>query len=148
MTKKSILTLSLLTLCLSMMAQTPKVVANSSFARGATMAFGRMTAYANGGALVKEKGFCYAETINPTIDDLKTSAKLNNNGDIYWLKDLKPATKYYMRAYAINEDNQVTYGENIKFYTIPMGEVNYSLRAASGTDATITNRITEAIDLA
>ena len=148
MTKKSILTLSLLTLCLSMMAQTPKVVANSSFARGATMAFGRMTAYANGGALVKEKGFCYAETINPTIDDLKTSAKLNNNGDIYWLKDLKPATKYYMRAYAINEDNQVTYGENIKFYTIPMGEVNYSLWAASGTDATITNRITEAIDLA
>lgn len=110
------------------------------------MAFGRMTAYANGGALVKEKGFCYAETPNPTIDNLKTTNTLYNNGDIYWLKDLKPATKYYMRAYAINEDNQITYGDVIKFYTIPMGQVQYSYWSDSGTDASINNRITNAID--
>ena len=147
MTKKVFfITLSLFTICLSLVAQTPKVTSNPAFARGATMAFGRMTAYANGGALVKEKGFCYAETPNPTIDNLKTTNTLYNNGDIYWLKDLKPATKYYMRAYAINEDNQITYGDVIKFYTIPMGQVQYSYWSDSGTDASINNRITNAID--
>ena len=147
MTKKVFfITLSLFTIWLSMVAQTPKVTSNPAFARGATMAFGRMTAYANGGALVKEKGFCYAETPNPTVADSKTTTKLKSEDDIYWLKDLKPSTKYYMRAYAVNEDNQITYGDVIKFYTIPMGQVQYSYWSASGTDAAINNRITNALD--
>ena len=147
MTKKVFfITLSLFTISLSLVAQTPKVISNPAFARGATMAFGRMTAYPNGGAQVKEKGFCYAETPNPTVDDSKTTTKIKSDDDIYWLKDLKPSTKYYMRAYAINEDNQITYGDVIKFYTIPMGQVQYSYWSASGTDATINNRITKAID--
>jgi hypothetical protein len=133
----------MLTVSLCAMATAPKVTTDKRFVRGATMAFGRMTAT---GANIKERGFCYAETAEPTIDDLKTTKTLSNHGTIYWLQELKPATKYYMRAYAINKDNEVGYGDVIKFYTIPMGQVTYGLWFPDGTSDEIRNRIKKAMD--
>ena len=106
------------------------------------MAFGRLTASGTG---IKERGFCYAETPNPTVDDMKTSKSLTNKGSIYWLQDLKPATKYYMRAYAINNSNEVGYGDVIKFYTIPKGTIGLDMRT-SGDDN--SNRIKAAAETA
>ena len=131
-------------LSLSAMATAPKVTTDKRFARGATMAFGRMTTT---GSSIKERGFCYAiDKSDPTVDDLKTTKTLYNQGLIYWLQDLQPATKYYMRAYAINSSGEVGYGEVIKFYTIPKGEIKLTMRDG-GDDATY-NRIKNAAQTA
>ena len=49
-------------------AQTPKVTTDTRFARGATMAFGRIkgSASANGGSAIQKRGFCLSETPEPT----------------------------------------------------------------------------------
>ena len=129
------------------MAQTPTVVTDTRFARGATMAFGRIkSTNANGGASIQKRGFCLAEHNNPTIDDVTNTATLTNNGIIYYFKDLKPATKYYMRAYATNKDGVTGYGDVIKFYTIPKGTIQLTMR--SGGDQATYNRIKEAAETA
>ena len=128
-------------------AQTPTVVTDTRFARGATMAFGRIkSTNANGGAAIQKRGFCLAEHNNPTIDDVTNTATLTNNGIIYYFKDLKPATKYYMRAYATNKDGVTGYGDVIKFYTIPKGTIQLTMR--SGGDQATYNRIKEAAETA
>lgn len=127
----------------------PTVKTDPRFARGATMAFGRLSVTANGAA-IKERGFCWAENPEPTIHDNRSSKTLSGstgsgvNGTIYWLQDLKPATKYYMRAYAITSGYQVAYGEAIKFYTIPKGQINLQMR--SGGDQATYNRIKKAAE--
>ena len=129
------------------MAQTPTVVTDTRFARGATMAFGRIkSTNANGGAAIQKRGFCLAEHNNPTIDDVINTATLTNNGIIYYFKDLKPATKYYMRAYATNQDGVTGYGDVVKFYTIPKGTIQLTMR--SGGDQATYNRIKEAAETA
>jgi DNA polymerase len=60
---------------------TPVVRTDTRFARGATMAFGRIKSVA--GEDLAERGFCYAEHSEPTCDDLCTTTVLSNNGDIY-----------------------------------------------------------------
>jgi hypothetical protein len=128
-------------------AQAPQVVTDTRFARGATMAFGRIkSATANGGAAIQKRGFCYAETPAPTVDDQTNQATLTNNGVIYWLKDLKPATRYYMRAYAVNKDGEVGYGDVIKFYTLPKGTIQLTMR--EGGDQATYKRIREAAEKA
>lgn len=134
-------------IALGAMAQTPNVTTDTRFVRGSTMAFGRLTYNANG-ATVKETGFCYSENPEPTTADGKHAKVLSNNGDIYWLKDLKPSTKYYMRAYLTTTSGTTVYGKPIKFYTIPMGNVGYSFWAADGTDEAIKTRCTNALDQA
>lgn len=126
------------------MAQTPKVTTDTRFVRGATMAFGRIkSSLANGGSAIVKRGFCYAEHADPTINDSLNQAELNNKGIIYWMKGLKPATKYYMRAYAMNMDSVVGYGDVIKFYTTPMGNVRFSYN--NGGNAEENKRINEAL---
>lgn len=119
--------------------QTITVTTNPRYARGATMAFGRMTVVGTG---ISERGFCWAETPNPTIDDNKTTKYLSKNGNIYWLQDLTPATMYYMRAYAISTTGEVYYGDVIKFCTIPKGTISYTIRSGGPDDAVA--RITQA----
>ena len=121
-------------------AQAPKVVTDTRYARGATMAFGRIkSSSANGGAAILKRGFCLSETPEPTVDDIVSTKQLSNNGVIYYFEDLKPATKYYMRAYATNKDSVTGYGDVIKFYTIPMGTIKLQMR--DGGDQTTYNRI-------
>lgn len=129
----------------------PTVKTGSRYLRGATMAFGRLT-ITNNGATIKERGFCWAETPEPTIFDNRSSKTLTSSntddfsGTVYWLKDLKPATKYYMRAYAITSGYQVAYGDVIKFYTIPKGTISLTVR--DGGDAATYNRIKSASESA
>ena len=54
-----------------------------------------------------------------------TAEYLNQAGRIYWLRDLKPATVYYMRAYAITKDYGVGYGDAIKVVTLPKGTIGH-----------------------
>ncbi len=123
---------------------TPKVTTDSRFVRGATWAFGRM-AVNNNGTTIREQGFCYSsQTTEPTISDGRSTRVLSNG--VYWLKGLQPATKYYMRAYAITTNGQVGYGEAVKFYTVPKGNVSYSYN--NGGDAAANARITNALNSA
>ena len=141
--KKLIPTVLLLTTCISTTNAQPTVTTDTRFARGATMAFGRVKASnANGGSSIAKRGLCLAETPEPTVDDIVSKKTLSSNGTIFYFEDLKPATKYYMRAYATNKDGVTGYGETIKFYTIPMGDVTYWYNNAG--DAAANKRVNDA----
>lgn len=119
----------------------PEVVGDTRFARGATMAFGRISSIS--GDDITERGYCWGETPEPTVNDNYTTEKLSNHGDIYVLSNLTPATKYYMRAYAKNKNGKVGYGKVIKFYTIPKGNITVSWN--NGGDAETNNRMNAAV---
>ena len=121
----------------------PQVSTDKRYARGATMAFGRMTAT---GTNIIEKGFCFATHQSPTINDQRSLKTLENNGLIYCLENLEPGTEYFMRAYAITDGYQVGYGDEIRFYTIPKGNISYTIR--EGGDAAAVQRITNAVKTA
>lgn len=121
----------------------PTVTTNKRYARGGTMAFGRMTVK---GTDIVEQGFCWSTHAEPTINDNRTTEYLVNNGNIYWIKNLRPSTEYYMRPYAITKGKQVAYGEAIRFYTIPKGQLGYTMR--DGGDADARTRIDAAMKAA
>ena len=118
----------------------PEVIGDSRFARGATMAFGRIKEVL--GDNIVEQGYCWATHPQPTLDDNHTTAKLDNNGTIYWLKDLQPATMYYMRAYVKTTAGRVGYADDIKFCTIPKGNVTYWYN--NGGDEAANKRVNDA----
>ena len=120
----------------------PTVVTDTRFIRGATWAFGRSTIK---GSNIIEEGFCWSEQPDPRVTDHRTTEYLNQAGKIYWLRDLKPATVYYMRAYAITKDYVVGYGDVIKFATVPKGTVGHWYN--NGGDEATNDRINYAIDL-
>ena len=124
----------------------PVVTTDPRFARGATMAFGRMSYSGVKANEVTEVGFCWSEHAEPTINDERTTKYLSNNGNIYWLRDLKPATRYYMRPYVITKGRQVGYGEAIKVYTIPKGQIALNMRTSN--DAATDSRIKAAAETA
>jgi hypothetical protein len=124
----------------------PVVVTDSRYARGSTMAFGRMSIAGVPANMIAEKGFCWSEQPDVTFRDNVTSRILTNNGDIYWLENLKPATKYYMRAYAVTTGRQVAYGDVIRFYTLPKGQISLNFRSSS--DAEADKRIKDAAQTA
>ena len=124
----------------------PVVTTDKRYARGATMAFGRMSFSGVTTNEVVEQGFCFGESSQPTINDSRTTKYLENNGRIYWLSDLKPGTRYFMRAYVITKGRQVGYGDVIRFYTIPKGQITLSMR--SSNDAAADARIKAAAETA
>ncbi len=144
MKKYLLMMLMLVAICSTAWAQT--VTTDKRFVRGATMAFGRMTVSGIASSQIDEQGFCYStEKAEPTVDDLTTKAYLNNSGRIYWLKELTPATKYYMRAYVKTKSGEAIYGDVIKFYTIPKGQVKLTMRTSGDENS---NRIKAAAETA
>ena len=139
--------LVMMTGILPTLAQTPTVTTDTRFARGATMAFGRSKVVASG-TTIEEQGFCWSENPEPTINDNKTTEYLENNGRIYWMKDLKPATIYYARAYAKATNGNVGYGDVLKIVTIPKGTIRYTIRDGGTAEQKqrITNAVVEAVD--
>ena len=119
----------------------PTVVTDPRFIRGATWAFGRSTVSDSN---IIEEGFCWSEQPDPKVTDHRTTEYINQAGKIYWLRDLKPATIYYMRAYAITKDYAVGYGDVIKFVTVPKGTIGHWYN--NGGDEETNNRINYAID--
>ena len=120
----------------------PTVTTDPRFIRGCTWAFGRSTVK---GDNILEEGFCWSTNPDPKVTDSRTTEYLNQAGKIYWLRDLKPATVYYMRAYAVNKDYAVGYGDVIKFVTVPKGSVGHWYN--NGGDEATNDRINYAIDL-
>lgn len=135
-------------LAMQAMAQAPTVTTDTRFARGATMAFGRATFVANGSAIV-ERGFCWsADNREPTVDDNVSNTTLSNNGLIYWMKDMQPATKYYARAYAKAADGSVGYGDVLKIVTLPKGTIrwDYDNAGSEAENARINSATQECVD--
>jgi len=109
--------------------------------QGATEIFGRGSFT---GGTAREKGFCYSEDPYPTIYDARTTVTYSNNGDIYAMQGLKPATVYYVRAYAISNGYQLSYGDIVKIPTRPLGDVTYDYDYAG--DAATNKRIVDACE--
>ena len=121
----------------------PKVTTDKRFVRGATWAFGRSTV---SGSNIMEEGFCWSEQPDPKVTDNRTSEYINQAGKIYWLRNLKPATIYYMRAYAITKDYAVGYGDVIKVVTVPKGTIGHWYN--NGGDEATNERLNYAINTA
>ncbi len=112
------------------------------YARGAVMAFGRFT-YSLNGAKLREAGFCYSTEHNPTVEDQRSTRYFDNNGRIYIMEDMEPATVYYARPYVVTEGYQVAYGDELKIITIPKGGMTWSWN--NGGSAEENERISEAM---
>lgn len=124
----------------------PTVITDPRFARGATMAFGRSTITGVSMNDLREHGFCYSTNPNPTIFNQKTTKTFSNNGFIYRIENLQPATVYYLRAYAIGPDYAVGYGEAIRVITIPQGNVTYQLQGSVTNSGENFPRIASAVE--
>lgn len=141
--------LSLMSLCLTLgtgiaLAQ-PKVTTNGYVARGSTVALGRSTV---SGSNLKEQGFCWSTSPEPTIDDNRSTKYYSHNGNIYVMENLTPSTIYYVRAYAINRSNKVGYGDVVKVVTLPKGNVTWSYDngANDAANARINAAVKSAVD--
>ncbi len=121
----------------------PTVTTDPRFLKGSTWAFGRSTV---SGSNILEQGFCWSESPDPKVTDHRTTEYLNQAGRIYWLRDLRPARMYYMRAYAITRDYAVGYGDVIKFSTLPKGTITHWYN--NGGDEAVNDRINYAINTA
>ncbi len=110
----------------------PTVVTDTRFARGGTMAFGRMKVSGVASNQILEQGFCFATHPNPTYSDFHSTETLDNGGIIYWIRGLQPGTIYYMRAYALTKTYAIGYGDVIKVITIPKGNVGYGISGFPG----------------
>lgn len=71
----------------------------------------------DGGAAVTARGVCWSTSSGPTVNGNKTSDGSGTGEFISELTGLSPATKYYVRAYAVNSVG-TAYGEEISFTTI------------------------------
>ena len=125
----------------------PTVTTDTRYARGATLAFGRSTIKTNGATLL-EQGFCWSENPDPKVTDHRTTDYFNVNGRIYRMKGLKPATVYYVRAYALTTNYAVGYGDVIKIITLPKGTVSwwYNNGADADANARINSALATAVD--
>jgi uncharacterized protein (TIGR02145 family) len=70
----------------------------------------------DGGSAVTERGICWSTLPNPTISDNKTIDGSGHETFKCMLWGLKLFTKYYVRAYAIN-DLGIAYGNEMSFAT-------------------------------
>ncbi len=70
----------------------------------------------DGGSDVSEKGICWDTEPNPTIEKNKKKAGSGLGNFSVELNQLESNTKYYYRAYAVNEKD-ITYGEDNSFKT-------------------------------
>lgn len=139
---RSLLTLIFAVFFLGSFAQ-PTVKTDTRYARGATKAYGRMSVVMNGGT-IKERGFCWSsEKKEPTVNDSKSTKTINNNGLIYVMENLTPATMYYARAYVTATTGETYYGDAIKFATIPKGTIGWGYD--NGGSAAENNRINNAV---
>lgn len=97
---------------------TPTVTTNpvSSITSNSAGCGGNVTS--DGGSTVIARGVCWSTTANPTINNSRTD---DGSGTGIFTSDiiaLNPGTKYYVRAYATN-NNGTSYGLNVSFTTNP-----------------------------
>lgn len=117
-----------------------KVTTYNFVPTGNTIALGRSTV----SGTCKEKGYCWSKEGEPTIFDDKTTEVFANNGDIYVMRGLQPATAYYVRPYAMTSGGYVAYGETKKIVTLPAGNMSYGFFNDNNGDAETCARINSA----
>ncbi|MDL2241538.1 T9SS type A sorting domain-containing protein [Bacteroidales bacterium OttesenSCG-928-L03] len=125
-------------------ALVPNVTTNPNFARGSTAFLGRCTVSTTSANRL-ETGFCWATHPEPTVLDNRTTKSFTNNGTIYHIEGLQPATVYYMRAYCIHKKYTVGYGETLKVITLPKGTMTYTLNSSVTGSGEHYPRIAEAV---
>lgn len=125
---------------------TPTVKTDPRFARGNNIAFGRMTVSGIATSQILEQGFCWSTDKEPTVLDNRSTAYITNNGRIYKMPGMKPATVYYARAYAITTNYAVGYGDVIKIITLPKANITWWYNNGGPTDA--NERIRNAFEVA
>lgn len=112
------------------------VKTNKAWLSGATHIYGRMTVSGITSNNIKEKGFCYSSVNQlPTVEDETCKSYLSNQGEIYNISQLEPATVYYIRAYVRQNNGDVVYGDPVKAITRPMGGVTYNINDGFPSDA-------------
>lgn len=67
--------------------------------------------------LITQRGVCWNITANPTLENNFSSDGTGNGEYISGLNELAPNTTYYIRAYAINSEDIIAYGNEISFKT-------------------------------
>lgn len=115
-------------------AAQPVVTTHPFVARGTTLALGRMSVTLNGTTL-KERGFCWSTAHQPTLSDSHSTLSYANNGPLYRMEGLTPATVYYVRAYAMTTDSVVSYGDEVKVITLPQGNTQWTYDYGGPTEA-------------
>ncbi|TQM46800.1 hypothetical protein BDE36_4551 [Arcticibacter tournemirensis] len=100
----------------------PSVTTTDVVNIGGTSATGRGNVTGNGGALVNERGFCWNTTGNPDINGDHAASGSGTGAFSGGLTGLTPNTKYYVRAYAIN-DVGIAYGNEVVFSTFTTATV-------------------------
>jgi hypothetical protein len=114
------------------------VVASEAYSVSSFTANCNATVTADGGATITERGICYAETANPTTAANKSMSGNGVGKFSVQINSLKPATKYYIRAYANN-----------KLGTGYSNQISFSTEAAKPIINTLagTNLAANSIDL-
>ena len=125
---------------------TPTVKTDPRFARGNNIAFGRMTVSGVATSQILEQGFCWSTDKEPTVMDNRSTEYITNNGRIYKMPGMRPATIYYARAYAVTKNYAVGYGEVIKIITLPKANITWSYNNGGPADA--NERIRNAFEVA
>ncbi|WP_431241760.1 T9SS type A sorting domain-containing protein [Flavobacterium sp. P21] len=78
---------------------------------------GTISSEKNDGKCLAETGFVYSLTSNPMITDNKVIVGSSLGSITSTLINLKGNTKYYVKAYAINSNGFVAYGNEVNFTT-------------------------------
>lgn len=117
---------------LGVTADPPTVITSPVTDISTTFATGGGNIPNDGGAIVTSRGVCWNTVGNPTISDNKTIDGSGSGSFKSIMKGLTPGTKYFLRAYAIN-DAGTAYGEQIEFTTLD------SLSVPTVTTTTVNN---------
>lgn len=118
----------------------PKVTTWDFVPTGVTIALGRMTVTGS----AKERGFCWSTEPNPTVLDHRSTRYFTNNGNIYCMEHMQPATVYYVRPYAMTTGYKVGYGDVVKIATLP--ESNMTVVYDNAGDEQTNFRIGSAVN--
>ena len=70
-----------------------------------------------GNTSVTERGFCFGQNQNPSVNDRKVDLGSGLGGFSYNFSGLSEGTTYYVRAYAINKKG-LQYGNQVSFTTV------------------------------
>jgi len=71
----------------------------------------------DGGGEVLARGICWSINTGPTLDDDATNDGLGTGSFTSEMKNLKFGTNYYVRAFAINAEAGIAYGNEVSFQT-------------------------------
>jgi hypothetical protein len=89
----------------------------------------------NGGGSISDRGVVFGKTANPT-ENKTTATSYQTGGQFYTeLKNLEPDTKYFIRAYAVN-NNGTVYSSDLQFTTlsVPAAELFTDTVFAAGAN--------------